>query len=449
MRKNFNYPYVFVCVLSLAFILFMHFCVPGAHGRAKEAEPSGPQVEIIKKIEKISGNSFRFFFELERPIVASAYLYETSKRRKIYELFTSRIITPGDSDSVKLELNDAFIKYGIFEKTSETSEDFKYNMQKLEKYSIIFEYSLLDYKVSETFGGSGRSSGLLSFPAGIGCDPDDNLLIADYGNDRVQKFDGRGHFIYEFGSFAWEERNTSSNNIGTSNAATFNEPSDVAATAKNIFVSERGNNRIQKFDRDGNFILYFGGEGKSHGRMSAPRGIAVDRSSYIWVCDSKNDRVQKFDVNGNYMLELGGFGYGSGKLNEPTDISIDSKNNVYILDANNQRIVCSDEYGNIGNEISFKAMKGLREASALAVLLDKFVLVGASFGDNAKIVMYGTGGNYAGVIEGGMRSISGLAVDGSANIFACDSAQNKVFKFTPSDDVRTSSAELKEFINKK
>ncbi len=385
----------------------------------------------LVKIERGIMDTYKFYFDFTSPVIISAYVSTSEKNQKIYELINSVLVCEGDSSAVTINLADAFSRYAVILKDENGKPAGGYSLERAKKYAVLFEYRRLLYSESLRFGSSGRSSGLFSGPAGIACDSSGNVLVCDCGNDRIQKFDSSGHFLYEFGSFAWDEKNISPNNIGVSNAASFNEPVSVAVTPKNIFVSERGNNRIQKFDRDANFILAFGGDGKAFGRLSAPLGIACDRSNYVWACDSKNDRVQKFDQNGNYMLEIGGFGYGSGKFNEPVDIAIDSADKIYVLDSGNGRITKFDEYGNVLTEISLKKIEGFKQASAVAVLLDKIILAGCGFGRGARVAAFDQNGSFMGFFGGDFSAVGGIAVDSKAGIYVSDSAANRIIKLMP------------------
>jgi DNA-binding beta-propeller fold protein YncE len=410
--------------------------------------PASEKKGAIKKIERLKDDSFKIHFELAGPVIMSAFISSAPDNQKIYELFATTLVTEQDSGSVTVNLKDAFLRYGITSKDENGKLTGDYQADKAQKYNLFFEYSPLEYSSDLEFGSPGRLSGLLSGPAGLTSDADGNIFVCDCGNDRIQKFDPAGHFIYEFGSFAWDEKNTSPNNIGVSNAASFNEPVSVAVTPKNIFVSERGNNRIQKFDRDANFLLAFGGEGKTLGRLNAPLGIACDRSNYVWACDSKNDRVQKFDANGNYMLEIGGFGYGSGKFNEPVDIGIDSKNNIYVLDAGNRRITGFDEYGNILGEIPLKKIGGLKSAGAIAVLLDKIILAGVALEKESRLAAFDTTGAFCGYFGGAFSKITGIAVDPNANIYVSDGGANRITRLSARRDRIPVQLNLKNIIEK-
>ena len=59
----------------------------------------------------------------------------------------------------------------------------------------------------------------------------------------------------------------------------------------NIIVNERGNNRIQKFDKDGNFLLKFGSEGSGNGHFSEIEHMATDKFDNIYVNDPQSVSV--------------------------------------------------------------------------------------------------------------------------------------------------------------
>jgi hypothetical protein len=153
-----------------------------------------------------------------------------------------------------------------------------------------------------------------------------NVFVADTGNNRIQKFDKSGNFLLTFGT------------QGSGNGQ-FSLPFGVAVDSTgNIFVADAGNNRIQKFDKSGNFLLTFGTQGSGNGQFNSPEGIAVDSTGNIFVADTSNNRVQKFDNNGNFLLTFGTQGSGNGQFNSPKGVAVDSTGNVFVADTSNDRV---------------------------------------------------------------------------------------------------------------
>ena len=83
-----------------------------------------------------------------------------------------------------------------------------------------------------------------------------------------------------------------------------------------IFVVDNGNNRIQKFDNTGNFIILWGNFGAANANFHNPTGIACDAKGDVYVVDTNNHRVQKFDGKlGGYIMKFGSRGNGEGQFN--------------------------------------------------------------------------------------------------------------------------------------
>src|SRR4029077_1915559 len=75
-----------------------------------------------------------------------------------------------------------------------------------------------------------------------------------------------------------------------------------------IYVTERGNNRVQRFRLDGTFVSKWGASGSGPGPFGGPEGIAVDTSGLVYVTDPMNHRVQKFSPDGQFVLQWGSEG---------------------------------------------------------------------------------------------------------------------------------------------
>ncbi len=153
-----------------------------------------------------------------------------------------------------------------------------------------------------------------------------NIFIADTGNNRVQRLDENGGFIYQFGGFGQDP-------------GKFNTPVGIAVDFNyRIYVSEKDNDRIQLFDIRGNFLNYVATGEYGYRSLQDPAGMDVDSLGNLFVADSGNDRVLKFDDAGNFLGEVGGFGVGSGFFNRPTDVAVDRDRNIFVVDSGNNRV---------------------------------------------------------------------------------------------------------------
>jgi DNA-binding beta-propeller fold protein YncE len=97
----------------------------------------------------------------------------------------------------------------------------------------------------------------------------------------------------------------------------FNGVSDVlVAPDGSIFVadghSDKTNNRMLKYDRNGKFLLSWGKQGSGPGEFVAPHGLAMDAQGRLYVADRSNSRIQIFDQQGKFLAEWRQFGRPSG-----------------------------------------------------------------------------------------------------------------------------------------
>jgi len=66
------------------------------------------------------------------------------------------------------------------------------------------------------------------------------------------------------------------------------------ASDGNIYVSDTGVNRIQKFNSEGVFVTKWGTEGSGDGQFTFPSGISVAPDGNVYVAEKWNNRIQKF-----------------------------------------------------------------------------------------------------------------------------------------------------------
>ncbi len=192
------------------------------------------------------------------------------------------------------------------------------------------------------WGQEGAGPGQFSEPWGIKIGPDGQVYVADTWNHRVQIFSADGEYINSIGSFA---------NVQNDSAAEpgkFWGPRDVAIDGQgNIYVTDTGNKRVQKFSPSGEFLASWGGGGIIPGAFEEPVGIDIDSQGNFYVADTWNRRIQKFDTNFNPVAQWDVVGWESESVVNKPYLAIDSRNRVFISDPEGYRIIAYDAAGNV------------------------------------------------------------------------------------------------------
>lgn len=175
---------------------------------------------------------------------------------------------------------------------------------------------------------------------GIAVSEDGRIYVADTWNHRVQIFDEDGNLLGQFGNFGNTDGDVSSN------PGSFWGPREIAIDSRgDVYISDTGNKRIQKFDADGNFLAAFGGGGVLPGQFEEPVGLAFDSEDNLYVVDTWNQRIQKFDTNFTPLLQWEVVGWDSENAANKPFITIDSRNRVFISDPENYRVIAYDTQG--------------------------------------------------------------------------------------------------------
>ena len=188
-----------------------------------------------------------------------------------------------------------------------------------------------DGNVVRSFG-----AGLITWPHGIFVDTDDNVWIADaVGYAPVPE--GVGHTVMKFSPQGKLLMTLGKEGVAGRGTDTFTKPSDVlVAPNGDIFVADgheggsNPNNRIVKFDKNGNYLGQWGAAGKADGQFMDPHALAMDSAGRLYVGDRANSRIQIFDQGGGHIATWTQFGRPSGLFIDDNDMlySADSESNA-------------------------------------------------------------------------------------------------------------------------
>jgi sugar lactone lactonase YvrE len=184
----------------------------------------------------------------------------------------------------------------------------------------------LDYLKS--IGGSGDNLGQFNQPQGIAIDLNENIYVADTGNNRVQKFDSNGKFQIYIGG------------IG-SGSQQFDSPNDICSPdGLNVYVTDLNNNRIHILDRKLNSVSIFSGN------VTFPKSLVVSKQGDIFIVETEENSILKFNSFYNPVARFGAIETGEGELNNPVKIELIENEFICVSDGQASRIVVFDYFCN-------------------------------------------------------------------------------------------------------
>ena len=139
--------------------------------------------------------------------------------------------------------------------------------------------------VVKTFGMSGAGKGEFQYPTDVCLDDEGRIVVADYNNNRIQVISKEGETHSTFGDSGPEK---------------LNHPVGCVPFKNLTFVSDQGNHCVKAFDQSGKFLYKFGKQGNQDGQFNTPYLMHVDSSNNLLVCDFGNNRVQQFSLDGRF-----------------------------------------------------------------------------------------------------------------------------------------------------
>ena len=199
---------------------------------------------------------------------------------------------------------------------------------------------------------SAATSAQLNLPFNLALDGSGNIYVADRLNNRIRKVNAAGIITTVAGT------NTAGYNGDeiVADTAQLNGPVGVAIDRYgNIYVADKGNNRVRKISNSGTIATVAGNgtpgfSGDSGMAVSAmlnsPRSVAVDTSGNIYIADQGNNRIRMVATSGIITTIAGtatsgyngdGIPATNSELNGPYCVVVDISGTIYIADVDNER----------------------------------------------------------------------------------------------------------------
>jgi DNA-binding beta-propeller fold protein YncE len=211
------------------------------------------------------------------------------------------------------------------------------------------------------------------------------------------------------------------------------EPKGIATDSSgNLWVVDRANERVMKYDSNGNFLMQFGSAGSGNGQFNDPRGIAISSNGTIWVTDMGNNNVQAFNASGQFIRKITG---GDIPIPDPYGVATGPGGVVWISDITSDQLFEFNEDGTFIRMVPISGGNEAKSATGLATdvagnvwLVDFMANRVQKYDSNGKFLMqFGSTGTGNGQLE----SPIGIAFAPSGNLLVTDSKSNRVQVFQP------------------
>jgi DNA-binding beta-propeller fold protein YncE len=189
------------------------------------------------------------------------------------------------------------------------------------KAAKLFEFDP-SYKFVKEWGPNNYAE---SFAHSVRVDKNDNVYQVDEGSGMIIKYNPQGQHVFWLGrtpeAIDYLEANLEILHYNRPNApatppkpvgrvGAFDRETAIAFDkAGNMFVSDGyGNSRFVKISPDGHWLKAVGTNGSGPLQFNTPHDIAVDAEDNVYVADRGNNRIQVFDDNMNHQRDITGIG---------------------------------------------------------------------------------------------------------------------------------------------
>jgi DNA-binding beta-propeller fold protein YncE len=182
-----------------------------------------------------------------------------------------------------------------------------------------------------------QSKTLLNKPADIAIDPvNGDVYIADgYGDHRIVVFDKNGNFLRQWGRQGTKDEAAAGDGgvfMGVVHCV-------VMDNSGLVYVCDRQGNRIQVFDKMGNFkksIWIKSGHEETPDSWGTAWWLRFSRDpaqKFMYVADGRNELIHILDrESGTEIAKFGRPGHQIGEFTHAHTLDVDSKGNLYIAE---------------------------------------------------------------------------------------------------------------------
>jgi len=323
---------------------------------------------------------------------------------KVYVDSAEQCTTPCTVENVKPGKHTIKVERELYGKWEQEME-----LKGYQEYNIDATLAPFKYEFDSCFGSYGSGNGQFKYPWDLTIDNEGNIYVADHGNNRIQKFNSSGNYLIK--AFA-------------------NTISGVKYSSLNNRIYLVGSNYQELGAFSLNFTIILD---KLIG-LNSPRSLGVDASGNVYIASGGNGRIVKTDANGNVLTSW----IVESSTSWPQDAEVGKNGNVYVSSWSLNKIIIYSQNGSKKGEFPDSILKprgialdpsdNVYVVSSGTSKIYKFISDGSN---NTNIGMgYGTSNGY-------LKYPRGIAVKTNGDILVADTNNNRICRWTMSEETTT------------
>lgn len=276
------------------------------------------------------------------------------------------------------------------------------------EYDIVVKLSPYKYTLKKCFGRRGSYSGQLSYAYDLTIDKQGYIYVADTGNDRIQKFSKDGYYI---------------------SRVSFSGVSGIAYSSANnsIYAVSISSNYLRKY---GLKLIY---AFQKYLGLSYPRGLGIDSSGTLYIADSGHKKIIKAGQGGGAIKTWSVAG-GSGI---PYDAEPGKNGDIYVPVFNMDKIFVYSNTGAKKREFS-RSIDGPAH-----IAFDRMGHVYVTSYFENKVYKFTAEGKFAIRFGTNFNHPLGIAVDRNGDVIVQDTYNYRICRYgISSETIGTATARI-------
>lgn len=267
-------------------------------------------------------------------------------------------------------------------------------------------------KLKQTIGRYGIGSNEFRYPNGLMIDSKGYIWVADTGNNRIVKLDGKEQLL----------------SIGRRGASV--SPRGITALDGNLYVAESSSDFVNVYSTStGEYVQSIGSQGTESTNLCHPSDCDITSRGDLVVADAGNDRIQIYSLSGDHLFGFGEHGSNAGQFNNPQGIGIDRKSgNIFIADTGNSRVVSASISGSWEFSIAERLIK------PVDVAIDSQRRIWVVDEELGEVLIFDKNGRFEkSLYDEAFTKPSSITIDDFGRIFICDAGVSNIRVFSESE----------------